>query len=341
MSFIWPEMLGLLLLIPLFILLYSRMQQRRRRIAAAYSRFGFAQEAKGRHLGARRHLPPALFFIGLAILFFALARPQTVVSLPKVEGTVILAFDVSGSMAADDLKPTRMEAAKAAVRDFVQRQPLTVQIGVVAFSDSGFSVQVPTNDQAAILAAIDRLSPTRGTSLANGILISLNTIAAVEAGQPPTHFYSNLTPTPVSEAAPTPTPMPKGTHTSAVIVLVTDGENTVSPDPLSAAQTAADRGVRIDTIGIGSAAGSTLHVNGFTVHTQLDEAMLQQISQLTAGTYYKAENEQDLHTIYDNLNSQLVIKPEKTEVTSILAGASLLVLLIGGAFSLRWFSRLP
>ena len=337
MSFIWPELLGLLLLIPLFVVLYVRMQQRRRRIAAAYSSFGLAQAAKGRQLGARRHVPPALFFTGLTILFLALARPQAVVSLPKVEGTVILAFDVSGSMAADDLKPTRMEAAKAAVQDFVQRQPPTVQIGVVAFSDSGFSVQVPTNDQAAILAAIDRLAPTRGTSLANGILISLNTIAAVEAGQPPTHFYSNLTPTPEA----TPTPMPKGTYTSARIVLVTDGENTVNPDPLTAAQTAADRGVRIDTIGIGSTTGTTLHVNGFTVHTQLDEALLQQISQLTDGTYYKAENEEDLRTIYANLNSQLVIKPEKTELTSLLAGAGFLVLLIGGALSLRWFNRLP
>jgi Ca-activated chloride channel family protein len=238
-------------------------------------------------------------------------------------------------MAADDLKPTRMEAAKTAARDFVQRQPSSVQIGVVAFSDSGFTVQVPTNDQEAILAAINRLTPQRGTSLANGILASLNTIA-VGAGQAP-HLYSNLSPTPT----PTPTPVPKGTYTSAVIVLLTDGENNESPDPFAAAQTAADRGVRIYTVGIGSAAGTTLHINGFTVHTQLDEAMLKQISQLTDGTYYNAENEQDLRTIYDNLNPQLVIKPEKTEVTSIFAGVSILVLLIGGVFSLLWFSRLP
>jgi Ca-activated chloride channel homolog len=334
MSFIWPAMLVLLLLIPLFVVLYIMLQ--RRRFAASYGHLGLVQEAAGRRLGTRRHIPPALFLLSLTILIVALARPQTVVSLPRIEGTVILAFDVSGSMAADDLKPTRMEAAKAAARDFVQRQPLTVQIGVVAFSDSGLAVQAPANDQDAILAAINRLTPARGTSLANGILISLNTIAVAEAGQV-THFYSNLTPTP----APTPTPVPKGTYTSGVIVMLTDGENTVSPDPLAAAQTAADRGVRVYTVGIGSAAGTTLHVNGFTVHTQLDEAMLQQISQLTDGVYYNAENEEDLRTIYDNLNPQLVIKPEQTEVTSILAGASLLVLLIGGAFSLRWFSRLP
>jgi Ca-activated chloride channel family protein len=135
--------------------------------------------------------------------------------------------------------------------------------------------------------------------------------------------------------------VPEGTYTSAAIVLLTDGENNESPDPLAAAQTAADRGVRIYTIGIGSAAGATLHIDGFTIHSRLDEATLQQISQLTDGVYYNAENGQDLHTIYDNLNPQLVLKPETMEVTSIFAGAGILVLLIGGAFSFLWFSRLP
>jgi Ca-activated chloride channel family protein len=335
MTFIWPAMLLSLVLVPLGVVLYIILQRRRRRFAARYSHLGLIQGTTGRGSGVHRHIPPALFLAGLTILMVALARPQTVVSLPKVEGTVILAFDDSGSMAADDLKPTRMEAAKTAARDFVQRQPLSVQIGVVAFSDSGFTVQVPTNDREALLAAINRLAPQRGTSLANGILASLNTIAA-GTGQAPL-LYSNLAPTPQA----TPTPVPKGTYTSAVIVLLTDGENNESPDPLAAAQTAADRGVRIYTVGIGSAAGTTLHVNGFTVHTQLDEALLKQISQLTDGTYYNAENEQDLRTIYDNLNPQLVIKPEKTEVTSVFAGTSILVLLIGGIFSLLWFSRLP
>ena len=180
MSFIWPAMLLLLLLIPLCIVLYVRLQRRRRRFAASYGNLGLMQAAAGaaqrRSLGARRHIPPALFLVGLTILMIALARPQTVVSLPREEGTVILAFDVSGSMAADDLKPTRMEAAKAAARDFVQRQPRSVQIGVVAFSDSGFAVQVPTNDQEAILASINRLTPQRGTLLGQGILASLKTI---------------------------------------------------------------------------------------------------------------------------------------------------------------------
>jgi Ca-activated chloride channel family protein len=328
-------MLFLLALVPLSVVLYMVLQRRRQQFVARYSRLGFVPGATARGPGIRRHVPPAFFLTGLAILIVALARPQTVVSLPKQQGTVILAFDDSGSMAADDLKPTRMEAAKVAARDFVQRQPLGIQIGIVAFSDSGFTVQVPTNDKEAILAAINRLAPQRGTSLASGMLAALNTIAA-GIGQAP-HLYTNLNPSPT----PTPTPMPKGTYTSAVIVLLTDGENNESPDPLAAAQTAADRGVRIYTVGIGSAAGTTLHINGFTVHTQLDEAMLQQISQLTGGAYYNAESEQDLRKIYDNLNPQLVIKPQKTEVTSIFAGASILALLAGGVFSLLWFSRLP
>jgi Ca-activated chloride channel family protein len=329
-------MLLLLLSVPLLVMLYLVLQRRRRRLAASYGSLGLLRETTGRGLGVRRYLPPGLFLLSLTILIVALARPQTVVGLPRIEGTVILAFDVSGSMAADDLEPTRMEAAKAAARDFVQRQPPSILIGVVAFSDSGFAVQPPSNDQAAILATINRLTPQRSTSLANGILVSLNTIAVAGTDQSP-RLLSNLTPAPTA----TPTPVPAGMHAPAVIVLLTDGENTAPPDPLAAAQTAAERGVRIYTVGIGSAEGATLHIEGFTIHSQLDQATLEQIAFITDGAYYGADNEQDLHTIYENINPQLVIKPEEMEVTSIFAGAGILVLLIGGALSLLWFSRLP
>ena len=333
MSFIWPVMFLLLLLIPLFGGLYLTMQGRRRRLAARYGGFGLAQAGAGRGPGLRRHLPPALFLLSLTILIVALARPQAVVSLPRVEGTLLLAFDVSGSMAADDLKPTRMEAAKAAARGFVEAQPDSIQIGIVAFSDSGFAVQAPTNDRESILASINRLTPQRGTSLANGILASLAVIAGET--EPAPRLLSNLTPAPT----PSPTPVPQGTYSPAVIVLLTDGENNVPPNPFVAAQLAAERGVRIYTVGIGSAAGTTLAVEGFSVHTQLDEATLEQISQLTGGAYYNAETEKDLRAIYENLDPQLVIKAEKIEVTSIFAGVSLLVLLFGGLLSLVWFGR--
>jgi Ca-activated chloride channel family protein len=266
----------------------------------------------------------------------AMARPQAVVNLPRVQGTVILAFDVSGSMGADDIKPTRMDAAKAASLDFVQRQPSTVQIGVVAFSDSGFVVQPPTNDQDAIQAAISRLSPQRGTSLGQGIVASLAAIAAAE-NPDQTHFYSNLTPEPTT----TPAPVPAGSHGSTVVVLLTDGENNEAPNPLAAAQAAADRGIRIYTVGLGSPEGTTLHVNGFTVHTQLNEDLLRGIAQTTAGAYFNAQSAKDLHSVYDHLDEQLIVRPEKIEVTSIFAGASILVMLAGGILSLLWFGRLP
>ena len=335
MSFIWPLMLLSLLLIPLLVVLYRRVQRRRQQRAARYGSLGLAQQSSSPTARWQRLIPPALFLLGLTLLGVALARPQAEVTLPRIEGTVILAFDTSGSMAADDMQPSRMEAAKAAAREFVQRQPPTVLIGITTFSDSGFSIQPPTNDLGALLTAIDRLTPSRGTSLGNGINAALGAIQAMERRDPP-RYYTNATAMP----SPTPTPMAEGTYAPAVIVLLTDGESNVPPDPLAAAKTAAARGVRIYPIGIGSATGTTLKVEGFTVFTQLDEGLLRQIADLTGGEYYTARNEQDLRTVYETVGSHLVVKPQVTEITSVFAGLSLLVLVLGGLLSLVWFSRL-
>lgn len=332
MAFIWPTMLFLLLLVPLGIVLYLRLQRRRARLAAKFGSMGLLQ-AGGRRLGRRRHAPFALFMLGLTVLLLAVARPQTVVSLPRLEGTVILAFDVSGSMAATDMQPNRMEAAKAAAREFVLRQPRSVLVGVVAFSDSGLSVQTPTNDQDLVLAAIGRLAPQRGTSLGEGVLKSVDAIVA-SRGDPP-KIYTNLTPTP--EAEPTPA-IDDG---SAAIVLLTDGENNVAPDPLAAAQYAAEQGVRLYPIGIGSPEGATLEVEGFTVHTQLDERLLRSMAELSQGAYFGAANQEELQAIYDSINLKLVVKPEKTEVTALVAGIGGLALLIGAALSILWLGRMP
>lgn len=334
MTFIWPAMFIGLLLIPLLVGVYLRMQQRRGRLAAQYGDPGLVRLAGGRPPTLRRHIPPLLYLLALTILIVALARPQMLLGLPRLQGTIILAFDVSRSMAGDDLKPTRLEAAKTAARAFVQRQPSTVQIGVVSFSDGGFATLAPTNDQDAILAAIQRLMVQHGTALGRGIESSLAAIAAVKD---PVLSLSTRNQT----RTPTPTPVPKGTYTSAVVVLLTDGENTQQPNPLVAAQAAADRGVRIYPIGVGSIDGATLHLDGFTVRSRLDETTLRQVADLTGGTYYNAENEDDLGTIYDNLNPQLVITPQKTEVTYLFAGVGILVLLIGGVLSLLWLGRLP
>lgn len=336
MTFIWPAMLLFLALLPLFVLVYLRMQQQRRQIAARYGSLIIASSSGAQSLGLRRHIPPAIFLGALALMIFALARPEAVIGVPRIEGMVILAFDVSGSMAADDLEPTRLGAAKAAAADFVERQPPTVLLGVVAFSDSGLTIQQPTYNQEDVLAAIRRLDPARGTSLGNGILVALNVIETGAAGEE-TNYYSNLTPQPT----PSPTPVPAGTYASSTIVLLTDGENTAEPDPLEAAQTAADRGVRIYTIGIGSAAGTVLDIEGFSVFTQLDEALLQQIARMTGGSYFNAESREELLDIYDNLSREFVIRPEPMEITPVLAGMSILALLLGGALSMFWLGRVP
>ena len=331
MTFIWTSLLWSLMLIPLLIWLYLRMQRRRQQIALRYGSLGLVQQATGRGVGMRRHVPAVMFLVGVTVLLVALARPQMVVGLPKVEGIVILAFDVSGSMAAEDFAPNRLEAAKAVAKDFVERQPSTVKIGVVAFSEGGISVQLPSQDQNAILTAIDRLSPQKGTSLANGIVVALNTIAN-ENGQPP---ITSLERDPQTPAVPVPA------DNSASIILLTDGENNMNPDPVTAALFAAERGVRIHTIAVGSTAGTQLTVNGFTVFTQVDEAALKQISELTKGTYFNAQNEDDLREVYKEIEPQLRVKQEETEITAVFAGFSIFLLLIGGILSLLWFGRVP
>lgn len=341
MDFVWPGMLILLGLVPALAGLLLWQQRRRRQALARSGGFGRLVQAPGRGLGRRRYLPLALFLSALAVLLFALARPRAVVSMPRLEGTVLLAFDVSGSMAAEDLQPTRMEAAKVAAGDFVQRLPPAVQAGVVAFSEGGLYIQPPTGDAEALLATITRLEPQRGTSLGQGILTAVRSITGggEAAGEQPGAGDPNAAPE-VFEPWDIP-PELEGAFDSAVIVLLSDGENNMEPDPREAAQIAARYGIRIYTVGVGSPAGITLTINGFTVHTQLDEAMLEEVAALTGGAYFRAENETELQEIYANLAPQLVVRPEKVEITALLAGAGILFLLAGGVLSLVWFGRVP
>lgn len=339
LTFIWPLMLVGLLVVPGLVFIYFGMQYRRARLIDSYGNMALLKGTASGQSGIRRHLPPILFLLALTILLVSLARPQTTVSLPRLEGTVILAFDISGSMTADDLKPNRLEAAQAAAREFVLKQPPSVSIGVVTFSGAGFAAQAPTNDQGAVLTAINRLKVEASTSLAHGIDASLNLIAA-SAGK--TGDLSGNEPPSLSTGPQVlPTPVPKGSYTSAVIVLLTDGENTQNPDPMQAAQAASDRGVRIYTVGIGSTEGSVLNINGFTIRSRLDEDTLKQISEATGGTYYNAQTEEDLVAIYENLNPQLIMKPQETEVTALFAGAGIVVLVLAGALSLLWLGRVP
>jgi Ca-activated chloride channel homolog len=279
--------------------------------------------------GRRRHVPPAMMFAGLGLLLVGLARPQTYVSLPHAEGTVVLAFDISNSMSAGDIQPSRLEAAKAAGRTFIEHQPSSIRVGVVAFGGNALIMQPPTNVQSDSLAAIDRLGTQGGTSLGAGIFAALNAIAG-----------KALT----IEQATSPDGADQlrvDSHTPAIILLITDGEDTQGQDPLEIAQLAADAGVRIFTVGIGTPQGADIQVDGFNIHTQLDEATLQAIADETNGTYYPASDAQSLDDIYHKVEIQLTTRGQQMEITSLVGGLSGLLLLIGGALAMIWFGRVP
>lgn len=335
MTFQWPILLVAVVLVPLGLLAARRIDDRRRRRLAGLGGLGRTAGGSARDRGRTGRVASLLVVFAFVLLAVALARPQASVSLPRIEGTLMLTFDVSASMAADDVAPTRMEAAKAAATTIVERQPPGVVVGVVAFSDAGLAVQTPTSDQATVLAAISRLAPSRGTSLGQGILAALGAIAQAESDTP-AGYYSNRS----AEPTATPPPVAPGSHDAAAIVLFSDGENNERPDPLSAAQTAADRGIRIVTVGVGTATGTTLDLDGFRVQSALDEAALRQVSDLTAGTY-QASDAVDPAAVYDQLARHLVVRDEALELTALVAAAGLAILLGATVLSLARTGRLP
>ncbi|MDD4859588.1 MAG: VWA domain-containing protein [Dehalococcoidales bacterium] len=339
MSFLWIKLLWLLLLIPVLVLAYVLAQRRRRKYAVRYSSLALVRDAAGRGPGMRRHIPAIIFLTGLAVMIFALARPAATVMLPSQQATVILTFDVSGSMRADDIKPNRIEAAKSAALTFIGKQPQNIRIGIVSFSDGASIVQAPTKDREAIIAAVNRLAPQRRTAIGSGILTSLDAIfEQPDVANPVTRGRDPL-------GQPTPTPdfkqVPPGTYAPAVIVLLSDGVSNTGPLPLEVVEQASNRGVRIYTVGLGSTEGAVLRADGFSMRVRLDEDTLKRIAQNTDGTYYKASNETDLHDIYEALSTNIVLTPEKTELTAGFTGLAIVLLLAAGTLSLLWFSRLP
>jgi len=345
MTFIWPTALLLLVVVAGLAVLYVLAQRRRNRYALRYANLSLVREAIGKGPGWRRHVPPVLFIVALAFMAIAVARPQAVVAVPSQEGTVILAIDVSGSMLAEDMKPNRMEAAKAAARAFVDKQSESVKIGVVSFSGDASIVQSPTTDKTLVIAAINRLRPQRATAIGRAILVSLDAIAedqGSEADLPSSILQQGQ---PGAPAAPPPSatipPYLQGQHSSASIVLMSDGQNNQFPPPLDVIDQAVSRGVRVYTIGLGSAAGAVVRLQGRAVRTALDETTLKKIAEATDAQYFNANTEADLRTVYENLTTQLVVRNEKTELTAYATLAAAILAVFAGAFSLLWFNRLP
>jgi Ca-activated chloride channel family protein len=297
---------------------------RRERRRAALAALGLVSPAPSQR---RRQLPAWLFLAAMILLLVALARPEATVAQPRREGTVVLAFDISGSMAATDLAPTRLEAAKAAARAFVEEQPRTIRVGVVAFGDGGLVTQQPTTDQAAVLAAITRLTPRGGTALGRGLQTSLSAVV----GRP---VQLDDAGDALEVAGPD-----IGYHRSAAVIMLTDGENTADPDPLEVARVSSAAGVRVYPIGLGSPEGTVLEIDGFQVATALDEPLLREIAVTTDGTYFAAADEEALTEVYSAIPLSFTVEARKAEVTGVFALVAGLLLAVGAGLSLAWFGR--
>lgn len=327
-SLTWPWALSALLVVPALVAAYRRALRGQESRRSALAADGLVMPAPAR--SRWRHLGPALLVAALTVMLLSLTRPVASVAEPHREGTVVLAFDVSGSMAATDVKPSRLEAAKAAARAFVAKQPASVRIGVVAFGGTGLVTQRPTDDRAAVLAAVARLKPSGDTSLTDGILAGLSAIvgkpvkapADTEQGAGP-----GSGPAPGSGAAQE---TPIGYHGGTAIVLLTDGEDTTDAGPSGAADLASAAGVRIEPIGLGTPAGTTIQVDGFTIATALDESALQAVAKTTGGTYRRASDAASLAAVYDAIELQWTTQTVPHEVTSWVAALAGL-LLLGGA----------
>jgi len=340
-TLLWPRMLWLLAPLPVLVALYLWTGMRRRRLLTQL--VGLAiQPASGFGGRLRRVLPPALFLIGLTALIAAISRPQANVLLPSLHKDIILAIDTSGSMRATDIKPDRMSAARSAAKAFVESQPSHTRIGIVSIAGAASVVQSLTDNREDLRQTIDRLQPQRGTALGSGLYIALATLlpdAGIDLEQL-VHGRGWRWGPRMDKDKEKKESVPVGSNRSATIVLLTDGESNVGPEPLEAAKLAAEHGVRIYAIGIGSPEGTSISYGGWSMRVRLDEEVLRKVAATTHGEYYPASSAQALSDIYAHLSARMVIERTRTiEVTALLVGVGVLLLTISALSSVLWFNR--
>ncbi len=316
------------LLLPFVVAGYVRSRRKRKRRSATLAAQGLVTSAAGPR-GWRVHLPFALLLTALALLVVAFARPMSTVETPRREATVILAIDVSNSMAATDVQPSRFGAAKTAASAFVREQPSSVRIGVVAFGAGAVIVQPPTLSHSDVLQAINHLSLGGGTSLASGILTSLEAIAG-----------KTLKVDLASLGEDNSGEINIGYYGGATIVLFSDGEDTSRIDPVTMARLASTAGVRVQTIGVGTTAGTTVKIDGFIVATALDSKTLQSLATITNGSYHQVNDQAALAAVSKTIELHFIVFTQYTEISAIFAAAAVLVLVVGALISLLWFGRL-
>jgi Ca-activated chloride channel homolog len=345
MKFLWPHMLWLLVLVPALVAAYVYVLRRKKKAVVRYASLAMIREALGPAQTLRRHVPPALFLLAIIAMILAVARPAAVVTLPSQHETIVLAIDVSGSMRATDVEPNRLAAAQAAAKTFINEQPRSTRIGVVAFAATALVVQHPTQNREDLVAAIERLQLQRGTAIGSGIVVSLAAIFP-NAGitlESLTRKGDNRVMARGLDDPPASTdfkPVPPGSNTSSAIVLLTDGQRTTGPDPVEAAKMAADRGIRIFTVGVGTPEGEVMGFEGWRMRVRLDEDTLKAIANATYGQYFYAGNAAELNQIYRSLNSRFVMEKRETEITALVSAVAALLATIAAFLSLFWFNRI-
>lgn len=325
-------MLATLVSIPALIVFYLRRQRIRAERRRQLSQSGLVTIGVGADLGWKRHVPFGLFLCAVAVLLVAFARPQAVVSLPERSGTVIIALDVSASMQATDVDPTRLDEAKRLAQEFAASVPTSILVGVVTFGDGALVTQAPTDDRALVADAIDRSTPGGATSAGEGILASLTAIV----GEPIAIELDPETGEPTADIAE----LVIGFFPWASVVLISDGENTSDPDPLEVAEVATTAGVKVWTLGVGTSEGSVLDIDTFRVSTALDEQALIDIAIATGATYTSAAEADALESVTASIDLRLTNSDTPQEVTGILAMAAIVLLVASAAASGKLLGRL-
>ena len=361
MTFLWPQFLWLLLALPLLVAVYVWLLRRKKKNALRYASLSIVREAMGAGQSLRRHVPPLLFLLSLAAMLVAAARPFAIVTLPSHNETIMLAMDVSGSMRATDVQPSRLEASQNAAKAFLAELPRSVRVGVVAFAGTAAVVQPPTLSREDLVAAIDKFQLQRGTAIGNGIIVSLAelfpdagiALEALESGRDRRRGFSLDTLDKddkstqggkngrgSAQAGPPFVPVAPGSYSSAAIILLTDGQSTTGVDSLDAAKMAADRGIRVYTVGVGTVEGETIGFEGWSMRVKLDEDTLKSIARATQAEYFYAGTAGDLKKVYQTLSARLTVEKKETEISALLALLAAALALVSASLSLLWFNRI-
>ena len=344
-TFMWPTLLWLLLALPLLVLVYFWLMRRKKKMALRFASLSIVREAMGTGPSVRRHIPPFLFLLAVAAMLLAASRPFAVVVLPSQQETIMLAMDVSGSMRATDVAPSRIVAAQNAAKAFLAALPRDVKVGIVAFAGSAQVAQIPTLNREDLVSAIDRFQLQRATAIGNGIVLSLATLfpdagidlSAMQFGQRQKGVSIDQ---PVKEAKQPFVPVAPGSYTSAAIILLTDGQRTTGVDSMEAAKMAADRGVRVYTVGIGTVTGETIGFEGWSMRVKLDEETLKAIANKTQADYFYAGTAADLKKVYETLSSRLSMEKKETEISGLLALLAAALAIVSAGLSMLWFNRI-